>query len=97
MFIKLHKGYTLPAITNRKFSNQRAGPVKVLKKIGLLAYKLDIPSNWKIHPVILIAQLEPAPKSTDPYNREDHPANPPAVAEFNEEWQDYEVEKLVGR
>ncbi|SLM36395.1 reverse partial [Lasallia pustulata] len=97
VFIKLHKGYTLPSVTNRKLSNQRAGPLKIVKKIGLLAYRLDIPVNWKIHPVISVAQLEPAPKGSDPYEREDRPSNPPAVEEFNSEWHDYEVEKLVGR
>ncbi|SLM34971.1 transposon tf2-1 polyprotein [Lasallia pustulata] len=97
VFIKLHKGYTLPSVTNRKLSNQRAGPLKIVKKIGLLAYRLDIPVNWKIHPVISVAQLEPAPKGNDPYEREDRPSDPPAVEEFNSEWHDYEVEKLVGR
>ncbi|SLM35378.1 reverse partial [Lasallia pustulata] len=97
VFIKLHKGYTLPLVTNWKLSNQRAGPLKIVEKIGLLAYRLDIPVNWKIHPVISVAQLEPAPKGNDPYEREDRPSDPPAVEEFNSEWHDYEVEKLVGR
>ncbi|SLM37280.1 reverse partial [Lasallia pustulata] len=97
VFIKLHKGYTLPSVTNQKLSNQRAGPLKIVKKIGLLAYRLDIPVNWKIHRVISVAQLEPAPKGSDPYKREDQPSDPPAVEEFNSEWHDYEVEKLVGR
>ncbi|SLM41004.1 reverse partial [Lasallia pustulata] len=97
VFIKLHKGYTLPLVINWKLSNQRAGPLKIVKKIGLLAYRLNIPVNWKIHPVISVAQLEPAPKGNDPYEREDRPSDPPAVEEFNSEWHDYKVEKLVGR
>ncbi|SLM33922.1 Ribonuclease H-like domain [Lasallia pustulata] len=97
VFIKLHKGYTLPSVTNRKLSNQRAGPLKIVEKIGLLAYRLNIPVNWKIHPVISVAQLEPAPKGNDLYEREDRPSDPPAVEEFNSEWHDYKVEKLVGR
>ncbi|SLM33512.1 reverse partial [Lasallia pustulata] len=97
VFIKLYKGYNLPSVINRKLSNQRAGPLKIVKKIGLLAYRLDIPVNWKIHPVISVAQLEPAPKGSDPYEREDRPSDPPAVEEFNSEWHDYKVEKLVGR
>ncbi|SLM41435.1 Ribonuclease H-like domain [Lasallia pustulata] len=97
VFIKLHKGYTLPSVTNQKLSNQQAGPLKIVKKISLLAYRLNIPVNWKIHPVISVAQLEPAPKGSDPYEREDRPSDPPAVEEFNSEWHDYKVEKLVGR
>jgi hypothetical protein len=34
---------------------------RVLERIGNLAYRLDIPPNWKIHPVISVAHLEPKP------------------------------------
>jgi hypothetical protein len=45
VFLKLHKGYTQPDLINRKFSKQRLGPVKILEKIGKLAYRLKIPSS----------------------------------------------------
>ncbi len=32
------------------------------RKVGQLAYKIDIPGHWKIHPVISTTHLEPAPK-----------------------------------
>ncbi|KAK1954754.1 hypothetical protein LY78DRAFT_593655, partial [Colletotrichum sublineola] len=35
--------------------DERVGPFKVLSKIGQLAYKLNFPSNWKVHPVVSIA------------------------------------------
>ena len=95
VFIKLYKRYILSVIINWKFFNQWASPVKVLKKIELLIYKLDIFSNWKIHSVILIAQLKLASKSTDLYNRENHSVNSSVISEFNEKWQNYEVKKLM--
>ena len=45
--------------------------------------------------MILIAQLKLTSKLTDLYNRENHSANSSAVFKFNEEWQNYEVKKLM--
>ncbi len=38
-----------------------------MKRIGKLAYKLDILNMWKIRPVIFVTHLEPAPEGPDPY------------------------------
>lgn len=99
VFLRLHHGYTLPDVTNRKLSNQRAGPFKVIRKIGHLAYELELPSTMKIHPVISIAQLEPAPTGADPFNRPPVNDEPPAVEmEFPEQDPDqFEVERVADR
>lgn len=55
VFLRLHHGYTLPGVGNKKFSNQRAGPLMVKEKVSGLAYQPDRPLNWKIHPVVLVA------------------------------------------
>ena len=39
------------------------------KAVGRLAYELELPARMRIHPVILVAQLEPALVLKDPYNR----------------------------
>ena len=50
---------------------QFVGPFKVLKRIGRLAYRLDIPDSWRIYPIFSIAQLEPCLDSKDdPYELE---------------------------
>jgi signal transduction protein with GAF and PtsI domain len=42
VFIKLHAGYSLPSTIRAKLSNQRAGPIKIIQKVGKLAYKLMV-------------------------------------------------------
>jgi hypothetical protein len=68
-FLKLHKGYNLPGHPNRKLSEQRTGLFEIVWRVGKLAYKLKLPPYWKIHPVILVAQLQLALKGKDPYGR----------------------------
>ena len=67
------------------------------KRIGRLAYKLDLPKTWMIHPVISVAQLESASDiNIDPFHHQrlDHP-----TAIYIEgdtvEYQSYEVERLL--
>lgn len=97
-FVKLHKGYRIPGLENAKLSNQRAGPFTILRRIGDLAYELDLPPIWKAYPVISIAMLEPAPKEDDPYHRPRQEGQPPITDEEHPEVKDaYEIEKLVDR
>ena len=74
------------------------GPFKILKKYGKLAFELDLPKQWKIHPVIFITHLEPCPKDGDPYGRlrPDHPS-PVLVEGDTEEWQSFEIDKIVDK
>jgi len=88
--LRLHRGYKLPAVTSRKIGQQLAGPFKIEERIGRLAYRLDLPTNMKIHNVISVAHLEPAtdPKD-DPYRR--RPAVP-LIVDGQNEW---EIERLI--
>lgn len=36
-------------------------PFQIIERVGRLAYRLEIPTDWKIHLIFSIAQLEPAP------------------------------------
>ena len=100
VYLRLHRDYSLPGKANSKLSNQRTGPFLVKRRIGRLAYELDLPPQWRIHPVISVSQLEPVPADTDPYQRP-RPSHPDAVevegAPNTEYEKSYEVEKLVGR
>jgi predicted aspartyl protease len=76
---------------SRKLTEKRSGPFKIIEKIGGLAYKLELPSNWKnIHPVFHVSKLEAyredpkSPNFTQP---------PPDLNEEGEpEW---EVEEIL--
>jgi hypothetical protein len=65
--LRFHKGYKIPSAANKKLSQQYSPPLKVIERIGRLAYRLEIPTHWKIHNVFSI-QPTAAPEA-DPYKR----------------------------
>lgn len=100
-FLKLHHGYSIPGLSNRKLSQQRVGPFKVLSKVGHLAYRLQLAPIMRIHPVISVAQLEPSATTTagapDPYGRDINTEPPPVYNEGDHENDESEVGRIVGK
>lgn len=43
--------------TNQKLSFKFYGSFKVLRRIGQVAYKLELPEDCRIHPVVHVSQL----------------------------------------
>lgn len=93
VYLRLHKGYHLPGKPNRKWSPQRAGPFRVIRKVGKAAYELDFPKTWRVHPVISVAHLYKPRQGTDPYGRKAAPPDP-VMVEGEEHW---EIERIVQR
>lgn len=98
--LRLHRGYKIPSsqILGPKLSQQFAGLFKIISKVGNLAYRLEIPTHWQIHPVFTIAQLEPCPDpASDPFARADRPRQLDSI--FVEGDTDitksYEVERIM--
>lgn len=77
----------------KKIGPQLVGPLRLIERIGRLAYRLELPTNMRIHDVVSVAHLEPAtdPK-LDPYKRNRSP--PPSVVTIDGE-AEYEIDKLV--
>ena len=88
----LDPGYRLPISTN-KLGEQRVRPFPVTRAIGKLAYELELPATWKIHPVISVVHLEP--HREDHYGRDVQP--PPEIIKDNDDdgHEEYEVETIL--
>ncbi|QRW25741.1 Retrotransposable element Tf2 protein [Rhizoctonia solani] len=73
-----------------KLSHKKLGPYLVVKKIGLHAYKLQLPHTMRIHPVFhinLLTKFHPNPHRRNP------PQPAPIITEEGKE--EYEVEKIL--
>ncbi len=97
----LHKGYSIPvtAGVTKKLTQQYVGPFRIVEKVGRLAYRLDVPPDWRIHPVFSVAQLEPAPPpAEDPFERLFISNPPPIFVKGNtNNMKTFEIEKLLNK
>lgn len=96
--LRLHKGYDIPStkILGPKLSQQFDGPFEILEKVGNLAYKLKLPSHWKIWPVFSVAYLEPHPASSEnPYHRTPPPPKPVFVEGDTDQVKSFEIERIL--
>ena len=74
----------------RKLRKRFVGPFFVTKRIGPVAYELELPQTWKIHPIFHTSLLRPFRTSTWSTIEES------AVDELElEDDRSYEVEKLL--
>ena len=80
-------GYHLPG--NSKLSTIRTGPYTIKRRVGDLAYELDLPEHTRLHPVISCIHLEQYVE--DPHQRS-VPEPGPIMVDGNPEWV---VEKLL--
>jgi len=76
---------------SNKLDHKQIGPYTILEKVGLRAYKLDLPACVKLHPVLYISLLEPT-ASTEPIPGHHQPPPPPIIIEAQQEW---EVEQIL--
>jgi hypothetical protein len=78
----------------KKLTPRFAGLYTVTQVISSTAYKLDLPSNMKIHPVFHISLLKPYQVSNNEFLR---PIPPPAIVLPNTEQEEYEVENILDK
>lgn len=79
--LKLYKSYSILSSVRmtKKLIQQYVGPFQIIEKIGCLAYKLEVLTNWKVHPVFSLAQLEPTPAPSKDLFHRPRPQQPPYV------------------
>ncbi|OUM69755.1 hypothetical protein PIROE2DRAFT_37875 [Piromyces sp. E2] len=75
---------------NKKFNPRKLGPFKIMKKVSEVSFKLKLPKNIKIHPVVHVSSLEPYFEDNK-FKRKQSP--PPPIIVNNEE--EYEVEEIL--
>jgi hypothetical protein len=69
---------------------KRLGPFKIAKLVGLVACRLELPTQLKIHDVFHVSLLEPYHETHIPdYHRE-----PPALVEI-EGQEEFEVQEVL--
>lgn len=99
--LRLHKEYSisLTARLTKKLTQQYVGPFHIVKKVGRLAYKLNISPDWRIYPIFSVAQLEPAPPPAKNSFARPFPSNPPPifVKGNTDKVKSYEIEKLLNK
>lgn len=84
------QGYSMPSALPDKFSQQYAGPFAVKRRVGRLAYELELPPHWAVHPVFSVAFLEKYPQEPDPFLRP-IPDHPGPRSSTDGKWQEFEV------
>ena len=84
-------GYQSPDGSS-KLSPIREGPFRIVRRVGKLAYELELPKDWKIHPVISIIHLEQA--HDDEYDRP-YPSLQDAAPILVGDQEEHEIEKIV--
>ncbi|KAL5744158.1 hypothetical protein ACOSQ2_027274 [Xanthoceras sorbifolium] len=85
-FRKVHKGLV------RKYE----GPFPILKKVGKVSYKVELPPRLKIHPVFHVSHLKPYHADTeDPSRRESSRAPTTVVTSYDKEVEEILADRVV--
>ncbi|KAJ2926197.1 hypothetical protein H1R20_g10898, partial [Candolleomyces eurysporus] len=75
---------------SKKIAPKREGPFKILEVLSPVTYRLELPTQWKVHPVFHATLISPV-KETDAHG----PLHPSHVPEIVEGYEEFEVEGIL--
>jgi len=78
----------------RKLGPKKIGPFKIIKVVSDTAYKLELPSNIKVHPVFHLSKLEKYYENPTEFQTREFPRPPPIVID-NDHTPEFEVEEIL--
>lgn len=83
----------------KKLTQQYIKPFHILEKIGRLAYKLDVPSDWRVYPVFFVTQLKPVLPLAKGLIAKPFPSNLPLIfiKDDTNKLKSFEIEKLLNK
>jgi hypothetical protein len=83
--ISLRRKYVKTTQPLGKLNYKLIGPYTILVRVGSRAYKLDLPSSVKLHPVFHISLLELAEPHSEPILGYIQPPLPPVIIKNEDE------------
>ena len=98
IYLRLHQGYTIFDLFNKKLFNQRVGFFKILKTIdNNQTYRLQLFSIMRIHSMIFITQLKSITFDSNSYDKEI--SDPFLIINeyINIDVSSYEIERLLNK
>ncbi|XP_058766610.1 uncharacterized protein LOC131640216 [Vicia villosa] len=71
--LRPYRQHSVTKRSSKKLSKYYHGPYTVVKRVGEVAYELDLPSSSKIHPVVHVSLLRPFFEASSTFNPLDLP------------------------
>jgi len=78
-----------------KLAERKLGPYKITRVISDLAYTIDIPKTWKVHPTFSVSLLSPYLHPNTYFQGRQAEPPPPVEMEDDEDTVEYEVEEIL--
>ncbi|XP_070011314.1 uncharacterized protein [Nicotiana sylvestris] len=69
VMVKIAKRYLFAGVHDPRLLQNNIGPLTIEWRIGKVAYRVDTPAWWKIHPVFHVSLLKPFQEDTEDPSR----------------------------